>query len=513
VLSLCNVVQKPCYLKKEVLMKVLLINPPFSRAKGIKHIFMPLGISYLGAMLRENDIDVSIYNAELPSEGFSDQTAIHYEEQIEKHNRYGEVLLDDDDIIWKEAEEVLRRVHPDTVGVTVMSAKLPSAFRLIDIVKRVFPECKTVIGGPHATIMPDEILENTKVDFVVRGEGEVTFLELCKMISANSNSFSTIDGLSFRNNGEIVHNKARALESHLSRFPFPAKDLFLDRDKYPSHALANMVTSRGCPFDCAFCGVKNIWTRKVRTRDLDDVINEIVSLRAQYRIPSLSFWDDSFTVNKKYVIELCNKMIEHKIGLFWTCTTRIDLLDKDLLRLMKRAGCSSIDIGLETGSDRMLEIIKKGITMEQFYEGAKLLRKCGMTYTVFLMIGFPDETEADILKTIEFAKDTRASSLCYSTFTPYPGTEAYRRAQELGLMKGEMDWSKISHQSPDNNFCKYVDPERFSELSSELVRAIDEHNKNQSKPFNKAVRLRRSYAGNPRALASKIRGRARDRLT
>jgi radical SAM superfamily enzyme YgiQ (UPF0313 family) len=394
-----------------------------------------------------------------------------------------------------------------------MSAKLPSAFRLIDIVKRVFPECNTVIGGPHATIMPDEVLENTKVDFVVRGEGEVTFLELCKMISTNSNSYSTIDGISFRNNGEIVHNKARALESNLSRFPFPAKDLFPERDKYPLHTFGNMVTSRGCPFDCTFCGAKNIWTRNVRTRDLDDVINEIVSLRTQYKIPYLSFCDDSFTVNKKYVTQLCKKMIEHKIGLFWTCTTRIDLLDKDLLRLMKRAGCSSVAIGLETGSDRMLKIIKKGITMDQFYEGAKLLRKCGMAYYVYLMIGFPDETEADILKTIEFAKDNRASALTYSIFTPYPGTEAYRRAQELGLIGGGIDWSKCSHQSPDNHFCKYVDPERFSELSSELAGAIDEHNKNERKPLNRAGRLLRSYAGNPRALASKIAGRARDRLT
>jgi radical SAM superfamily enzyme YgiQ (UPF0313 family) len=229
-------------------------------------------------------------------------------------------------------------------------------------------------------------------------------------------------------------------------------------------------------------------------------------LKEQYAVPSYYFWDDSLTVNRKRIQKLLDKIITNKINLPWTCTTRADLLDNELLAKMVDAGCFSIDLGLETASERMLKVIKKNITMNTFYATCALLKKHNINCGVFLMIGFPEETEEDILKTIEYAKNSTATSLCLSIFTPYPGCESYERAKEMGMINN-LDWSNYSHQSPENYFCKNIKRERFVELVQELVEIIDQHNKKMEVPLKSYLRKLRFYSRNPRLLAGKIKQR------
>ncbi len=476
------------------------------RFMGINMAYIPLGLGYLTRYLKTNDISASVYNADLPKEGEKENiSSPSYNELLNRHPMYIEALDNDHHEIWSEIAEIISKSKPEVIGITVMSAKLPSAIKVAQIAKEYDSGCKVVLGGPHATIAPDELLSFNIVDFVVRGEGEHTLHELCKTIRSNKNVFTEIEGLSFKVEGKIIHNADRPLEKDINNFPFPDREDFLGINRYSKDNISSIITSRGCPYDCTFCSAKTTWTRKVRYRDVDNVIEEIIMLKNKYAIPSYFFWDDSFTVNRSRTEELLDKIITNKINLPWECTTRADLLDDKLLSKMKAAGCFSIDIGLETASNRMLNIIKKNITMETCYQAFSLLVKHNMNYGVFLMVGFPEETEEDILKTIEYAKNSTATTLCFSVFTPYPGCESYERAKEMGMIDTKLDWSKYSHQSLENYFCKNIDREKYFQLVQSLAEIVDKHNKKMKASYNSYLRKFRYYSGHPRLFIERIK--------
>lgn len=486
-------------------MHVLLVNPPYMRLMGVDASYLPLGLGYLARYLRVKDISCSVYNADLSSSGDKEAAPVSFTELLKRHDTYRKALGDSNNVIWSDLRGVFADIRADVLGITVMSAKLESAIRVARISKELQPTCKIVVGGPHATVAPDDLLSLEEVDFVVRGEGERTFLELCEALINKNDGFIRIDGLSFRRDGKIIHNRPRALEKNITGFPFPTREEYIHIERYPKHKISAIMSSRGCPYECTFCSAKSIWTRKVRYRDVDDVIREMILLKEEYAVPYYDFCDDSFTVNRKRVEELMGKIVANKINLPWQCTTRIDILDKELLKRMVDAGCYTMGIGLETASDRMLNIIKKNITMDAFDDACSLLERYNVNYGVFLMIGFPEETEEDILKTIEYARRSTAPYLCLSVFTPYPGCESYEKAKELGMIKGGLDWSNYSHQSPDNYFCHSVRKERFVELLQELAEAVDSHNQKMRSPLMHYLKQVRYYSRNPRLFAGKIK--------
>ncbi len=490
-------------------MRVLLINPPYMRLMGTSVAYLPLGLGYLAQYLKKNGISATVYNADLSSErGEENPNSLSYDDSLKRHHVYMEALNDPDNKIWAELPEVFSDIKPDVVGITVMSSKFHSAIKVAQLLKVQDPACKIVLGGPHATIAPDELLAFDVVDYVVRGEGEHTLLELCQSINERKSDLTGINGLSFKYEGKAVHNPPRALERDINKFPFPDREDFLGLDQYSKDEISCVVTSRGCPYDCTFCGAKATWTRQVRYRDVDSVIEELLMLKKKYAVPSYYFWDDSFTANRKRTEALLDRIIASRINLPWRCTTRADLLDDALVAKMKAAGCYSMDIGLETASDRMLKLIKKNETMEKCYSAFSLLHKYHMNYGVFLMVGLPEETEEDILKTLEYAKSSTATSLCLSIFTPYPGTESYTRAEEMGMIEAKLDWSKYSHHSPEGYFCKNIPRERFVELVQELTEVVDKHNREMKAPLKSYLRRFWYYSSNPSILAEKIKQRA-----
>jgi len=493
-------------------MQVLLINPPYMRLMGISTVYLPLGLGYLARYLRAEGIASSVYNGDLSGAGGASDGSTSCAVLLSRHNSYKQALHDDAGQVWRDLDAAISGAEPDVVGITVMSAKLESAIKVARMAKKLRPGCKVAAGGPHATICPDDLMRFAEVDFVVRGEGEQTLLELCRAIDSRTGDFEAIDGLSFRRGGSVVHNRPRALDKDVNRFPYPTREEYLGLERYPKATISSMMTSRGCPYDCTFCNAKATWTRRVRYRNVDNVIEEMTLLKQKYVVPSYNFCDDSFTANRKRTEELLDKIIANGLNLPWACTTRTDLLDEALVKRMVEAGCYSIGIGLESGSDRMLEIIKKHITMDEFRSSCAMLDRHNVNYGVFLMVGFPEETEDDIRKTIDYVKTSRAPSICLSVFTPYPGCESYERAKEMGMIKGDLDWSNFSHQSPENYFCHGVARERFVELVHELADAVDRHNAKMSGPLASYVRKAKYYSANPRMLAGKVKrvlGRAR----
>lgn len=455
-------------------MKVLLMLPPFGIFHGYSPYF-PIGLGSIASFLKEKGFDAIIYNADINSENAS--FPVKYSNYISEYQSYLNSLNNRDHLVWQSIRNIIKNKKPDIIGLSVMTAKYESALIVSEIAKECNSSIFVVWGGPHPTIRPDEVLQNKSVDFAVRKEGEMTFLELCQSIKFKSYNFSSIKGISYKKNGEICHNEDREYIQNLDMLPFPDIEADLNSNMYSSAQKSVIVTSRGCPFNCGYCGAKAIWTRRVRFRSTESIIKQIKKVTENYGSNKIFFWDDSFTVNKKRVVELCERIISEKIKIDFYITTRVDIIDYDILKIMKKAGLKAIDFGVETGSPNMLNLIDKGITQEKIIKAVTMCDKIGIIWNIFLMIGFPDETEEDINMTLEFAKKIKPYSAYLSIFTPYPETPLYDRAVELFLIPEKIQWSHFSHHSPENHFVKKISKERFQEIVFHASSVIDSLNK------------------------------------
>lgn len=431
-------------------------------------------MGYIAASLIKDGHKVNIYNAEAPK---TDEIVLPgtIGNLLDAHADYIQALKDADNHIWQEIASTLAEYKPEMVGITVKTAKYSSACMISSLCKRYNQNCYVVWGGPHPTIQPQEVMSNNLVDFVVIGEGEMTMVELARAFEEGKRDLAQIPGLSFRKDGRVIHNEVRLLTENLDEFPFPARDMLLYPERYSANDFSDMITSRGCPSNCRYCGAKNIWTRRVRFRSIPNVISELKKLRSEYGIGKFHFWDDSFTVNRKRTMELCREMTSQRIELDWGCTTRLDLIDGELLIAMSRAGCVSLSIGVESGSQRIQKLIEKNIRIEDVIPGFKLIKKRIPFCYAYFMVGFPQETRQDIEETIKLMENLGALGVgaIFSIFTPYPGTELYNLAQEQGMLPKISDWSLFSHQSPDNYFSKDIPKDEFAILVQRMAKIVD----------------------------------------
>jgi len=462
-------------------MKILLMNPPFLRLQGIKFkpFYFQIGIGYLAGALKEANYDVKIYNPDIVkaidniSKG---KCKMSSQERLKNHQKYVDALSNEEHFVWKEIAQVLNEYKPDLVGIRVMSVTCASGHKVAELVKEYNKDCFVVMGGIHATVLPNEVLEDNNVDFVAIGEGERTLVELCNMIKDGEKDFEKIDGLGFRKDGKLCFNKQRELIQNLDELPFPARDTTYNPEYFGASEYGQMMTSRGCPFNCAFCNSAQLWGRKVRFRSVDNILEEIKLIYHKYGVRYIMFHDDSFTLDRDRVIELCKRLIRENLNLNFGCETRVDLIDEKLIKIMKRAGLSDIQFGLESGSQRILDLLHKGVTVEKIKEAIKLARKYKIKTGVFFMFGLPDESMEEINQTIKLMKEIKVSEMIYNIFTPYPGTELYERAKELGLIPKKMNWKLYSLLSPNNHFIKNVSKEEFSKVIWDVARIVDKQN-------------------------------------
>jgi radical SAM superfamily enzyme YgiQ (UPF0313 family) len=458
-------------------MKVLLINPPFHRLKGFGHTYYPLGLGYLCAVANKHGIEALLYNAETPDINEKLNHSENYSEKIKSHKKYIDALNDSKHYVWKEIEEVIKSYCPDVVGVTVMTAKYASAVKVSEIVKGINGSHISVVwGGPHPTICTKEVIDEPLVDFAVSGEGEETFEELLMELQRGSGNFEKIKGLAYKKNGILQINPLRELINDLDKLPMPDRKNILFPERYFTNSFGNLITLRGCPFLCGYCSAKSIWSRKCRYRSIDNVISEVLWLKDRYGSKEFYFWDDSFTLNRNRVVEICNAFIDQSINISWGCTTRVDLLDEEILSLMKKAGCDYISIGIESGSERILKIVEKNITIQQIKNAVEMIKNSKISFEAFFMIGFPDEAKEDIEKTFQLMKEMDGGTVCFSIFTPYPGSTQFDIAKKYGLIPEKVNWSDYSHQSSENYFVKNISREQFREYVDKFSQWIDSKN-------------------------------------
>jgi anaerobic magnesium-protoporphyrin IX monomethyl ester cyclase len=457
----------------------LLVSPPFYRL--YKNTYSsnryPLSLGYLaGEIKKETNWDIMVYNSDFAVN--SEAWHVSYLSGDGFVN-YMKNLQDSTSPIWQEVGSTINKYKPTVVGIYCCASTFPSASIVARIAKSISQHIVVIVGGPHPTSAKRAILGDRNIDIVVKGEGEKTIVELLNTID-DGGSFDKIKGIVYRGGDQIVETANRELMEDLDLLSFPhenARELLKDYDKHPKSAFQNIFATRGCPYSCFFCGSSCVWGNRVRFRSVTNVINEIKSLQ-KIGLKKIEFADDTFGVNKEYTYQLCDSLIRDCPGIRWACETRANLVDDKVVARMKEAGCRSIYVGVESGSNEMLKKMRKGITVEEAVSAMEIIRKHGISLTAFFLIGLPWETEDTLNDTFNLMKKTKGL-LVLSIFTPYPETEAFEYCKRYGLIDNNFDVALYNHQSPENFFCRNIPKEKFREYASKMAEYVDRHNNRQ----------------------------------
>ncbi|MGA8071778.1 MAG: radical SAM protein [Halobacteriota archaeon] len=403
-------------------MEVLLVNPPdiASKYKDVLGLTAPpLGLAYIGAVLEENDVKVTILDAP---------------------------ALDMD---FQGYQRELANKHVDLLGVQTTTPTIKQALAVGKITKELHPECTVTMGGYHATFMPEQVLENDFVDVVVRNEGEYATLELVDAIE-NDKPLRNIDGINYRDGDRIVETPKRRPIEDLDALPFPARHL-LPMSEYMlfgrKQVLATMICSRGCPMGCSFCASSAMHGRRVRFRSPENAAAEMEQVVDDYKVRMVGFMDDTFTLFPKWVDSFCKGIISRGIDVVWGCTARVDRFNKELLSQMWKAGCRTLLFGVESGNQKILDNVQKGTKVGQAKRAFKTAKDIGMHTIASMTLGMPGESKTTIDETIGFAKRVNPDYALFSLATPYPGTKFYELASKMGLIRIK-DWTHFTLLTP-----------------------------------------------------------------
>jgi radical SAM superfamily enzyme YgiQ (UPF0313 family) len=458
-------------------MRVLLIDPPFYRFVGFYNRYFPLGPAYLAAVLRD-DHEVRVYDADCNVDGDLD---INYSRLEEKYALYIDAINTPTHPVWEEVRRTIKQFRPEVVGISAMTPKVAAAFRVAELCKDYDPTMPVILGGPHATDKPEESIRISKsLDFVIANEAEVSFQRLLHQLQNGKEEFAGIGGLAFRSNGRIRLSPPAAPIEDLDTVPFPARDLLMGLDSYSSEDMGMLLTSRGCPFGCTFCSVGN---RRVRYRSVENVLDEMREVNRRYGTVQFTFKDDIFTLDRKRVEAFCRKLLEEGPKVKWDCNSRVRLVDAELLALMKRAGCNSLKVGVESGSPRILDSMEKGITREHVRTAARQIRKAGIHWTGYFMMGIPTETREDMLQTLEFMREIKPDYASLSVYEPFPNTGLYDLGVEIGLVEPDRTLEEYYRIPPKYIFVKdmtrridTMSDEEFREVEGFMKGAFDSYN-------------------------------------
>ena len=347
-------------------------------------------------------------------------------------------------------EHEVAKDEPRIIGVTSTTPTIQDALMVVEAVKRTCPNAVTLMGGPHATFVPSETLRKcSQLDIVCVGEGERTIHELAQAVEGKA-SLSNVRGIVYRSGNHIAEAPPQLLINDLDSLPFPARHL-LPMSRYTilgkKATIGHVITSRGCPFNCIFCASSLLFGRKFRARSPKNVIDEVEEVVSDYDPDTLEFTDDLFTLNHRRVEAICDEMKTRRLDVPWACSSRVDTVSRELLLKMREAGCTFIFYGVESGSQRTLNQMRKGITIKQIEDAVRWAKEVGIETLASFIIGWPNETIDDIKNTLAFAKRLDTDYAQFSFATPYPGTELYNLAKKERLLLTE-NWSEYTAARP-----------------------------------------------------------------
>jgi len=497
-------------------MKILLIDPPIRRFTGVASFFFPTSLAYLAAPLKNTNHKVLIYDVD---RGDEVPNSLDFNNSYNQMQRYVNAINESANPVWKEVTNTLLHYKPDLVGITAMTTKIASAMKIAELVKEYNSNCHVVMGGPHPTIGPDDILKSGSVDFICRNEGEESFHQLVDALDRKTSSdylqspspvINQIKGISFKENGRIIHNDNAMFIDDLDSIPYPARESLMNQRKYSSEDIGMILTSRGCPYRCSYC-FHPFGSNSVKYRSVDNILGEIEEIKKMYGSYHFSFKDDSFTVKRSHVMELCEALIKNKTDINWDCTTRVNLVDREMLKIMKIAGCNVIKVGVESGSKRILEDTNKGITHEQIRNAARLFNDLGIFWSAYFMIGLPQETEEDMQQTYEFMKEIDPFYAGLGVYNPFPETELFNLGVKMGILKEEIEFEDFKQVNPIDYY--FINPakrvaalnkDEFEKISARMMGAFNNHNKKFAKLARRGWERRKQYVHDPRMIKNDV---------
>lgn len=417
-------------------MKILLINPPFYRFTGMEQDYVPLSLLAVGSKMKQDGHTVKIKNMEICSH----MNYEGYQDRQKNYDKFIDGIHDLQHDTWKEMRSVISHECPDKIGITVLNVKYKSFLSMYNVIKQEF-NIPIMVGGPHPTINPNDYPADVEI---ITGEYESL-------------------------NGRITN---------LDSLPYYDFDILID--KYSPNGYAHIMSSRGCPFNCRFCASSSIWGRQVTYYSVDRIIAEMKYIEKRFKCTFFTFWDETFTMNKKRIKEFCQK---YNLTSKWRCDTRADTLSNDMVQMMKQSGCDQMSVGIESGVDKILKYINKGETRDTFLKASDILHNNNIQWKAYCIIGFPEEDESDIFETIKFIKSLKPYRITLSFFTPYKGTEMYNECIKNGLINDKYDYALFSHQSPYNYFCPKISQSRYNEIKILVAKEIDEYNQEALKSW------------------------------
>ena len=441
-------------------MNILLVNPSFYDGEAFRNRFQdyvewirggnlyvapfepPLGLAYLTSTIKARGHAVTL----LDMQG---------------------LLMDSDALV-----ERLKAERPQVVGITAMTPTLPAALKAARLARAVLPEAHIVLGGVHPTLDPEGVLAEPAVDFVVRGEGEEAFAGLLEALEGRG-ALAEVPGLCYRLEGGLRIAERAPPISDLAALPPADYDAF-PVERYIEHNRVlrgirgiSMIVSRGCPYSCTFCAVQQTMGRKWRFKPAAQVVAEVEALRDAHGIEGVWFKDSIFNLKPAWTREFCELMIERKVGVQWQALTRINLLDDAELALMKRAGLTQIDLGIESGSPKTLKRLDKRITVEQIKEKVALAKKHVRVFG-FFMIGIPGEEEADVEQTFALARDLDLDRWSWSIYSPLPGSPLYDELIAEGRIQPfALDHTRVHFTEAYDGICN-IPPPRLRQLYHDI---------------------------------------------
>lgn len=429
-------------------MKILLISPPIENTiasimpKALEEgldFLPPLGLMYIAGFLeKETSHKVEILDA--PVENISHE---HLKEEIKKRK-------------------------PNVIGITAMTFTLIDVIKVAKNAKSINPNIKIVLGGPHVVIYPKETIDIPEIDFLVLGEGEQVIKQLLENIN-NPKKLKEVKGLVFKDGGEIVNTGMADPVKDINNLPFPARHLTPFKKYFsvvsPNKPVTTMFTSRGCPYNCLFCD-RPAFGKSFRPRSAKNVVDEFEQCQ-KMGIKEIFIYDDTFAVDKNRVLEICAEIKKRKIVIAWDIRTRVNTVDEEIITALKDAGCQRIHFGVEAGTQRILNVLRKGITLEMAEKAFRMARKAGIQTLGYFMIGSPTETKEDILETVKFMKKLNPDYAQTAITTPFPGTDLYKMAIKEKVLSGDV-WQKFAQ----NTSTEFIPPVWDKEISKEELKRL-----------------------------------------
>jgi len=422
--------------------KVLLIRPPATIIKSVepKSLAVPLGLAYLGAVL-EDRYDVKILDA--MAEGYENETLL-----ADGTLRYG--------LSYEKIAARIREFCPDVVGVSCLfSVQFPNAIEVCRNIKKIDKEIITIVGGSHPSALPEEVLKEKEIDFVVIGEGERSLDEILTAINTGAD-FAKIDGIAYRAGADIVVNQKTQYITDLDALPFPARHLlpmstyFEVNRPHGSTSLKTpntvMISSRGCPGKCVFCSIHTVWGKTYRARSAENVLKEIEHLIRTYGIKEIQFGDDNLILNKERARKIFQGMITKKMHLSWNAVGGVALwrLDEELMKLMKESGCYRLSLPVESGDQYVLDaIIRKPVDLGSVRSVIALAKKYHIKTDALFVIGLPGETRKMLQNTFNYARHLPVDNINFFFATPFPGTDLLKICQEKGYLRPDFDYRHL----------------------------------------------------------------------